>query len=179
MKIIIYFFLGAFLFVASGVNLFAQNGEITFILIRHAEKDISPAANKADPDLTAEGRQRAEKLFETVKGYEPSRIFSTIFRRNRETVAPLADKLNPNYRLQVQFYDHAELEDFAEQLMKLNAKTVVVVGHNSTTPDLANLLVKQNKYKHLAETEYNKMWIIKIRRNKDKANVIEDRVIEY
>lgn len=176
---IIPFLLAAFMFATSSINLFAQNREITFILLRHAEKDISPTANKADADLTAQGKQRAVRFFETVKQYKPERIFSTVFRRARETVAPLAENLNPDYRLQIQYYDYAELEDFANQLLKLNAKTVVVVGHNTTTPALANLLIKQDKYKELADSEYDKIWIIKIKRNKKKPDKIEEKVITY
>jgi hypothetical protein len=34
------------------------------------------------------------------------------------------------------------------------------------------LLIKQNKYKSLAETEYDKIWIIKIKKGKSKDEVI-------
>jgi phosphohistidine phosphatase SixA len=174
MKFTISFFIGLLFFTFATSDLFAQKGEITIILLRHAEKDVSSSANKADPELTAEGQKRAERLVDTVKKYKPQQIFSTIFKRARNTAAPLAENLNPDYRLQIQFYDYAELENLAARLLKLNVKTVVVVGHNTTTPELANLLIKQNKYKPLDDSEYNKIWIIKIRKNK-----IEDKVIEY
>ncbi len=172
MKFFVSFFLGLFLFAFASENIYAQN--ITIILLRHAEKDTSATANKADPELTADGQKRAERLVETLKTYKPQQIFSTAFIRTRATVAPLAENLNTDYRLQTQFYDFNELEEFARQLLKLKVKSVVVVGHNTTTPELANLLIKQNKYKDLADDEYNKIWIIKIRGKK-----IEDRVIEY
>lgn len=176
MKIITALFISLFLLA----NVYAQNGEITFILLRHAEKDTSPTANKADVDLTPQGRERAVRFFETVKEYEPEQIFSTIFRRTRETVTPLAQNLNPDYRLMIQTYDYAEIDEFAEKLLKLNAKTVVVVGHNNTTPQLANLLIKQEKYTLLPETEYSEIWIIKIKRKNGKmTKVIEDKVITY
>ena len=172
MKIIISFLAGFFLFALTSTYLFAQNK--TIILLRHAEKDISAGADKIDPDLTLEGRQRAERLVEAIKKYKPDQIFSTNFKRTRFTVIPLAEKINPRYRIQVQIYDYVELENFAEQLLKSKARTIVVVGHNTTTPMLANLLVKQDKYKALDESEYNKIWIIKIKKNK-----IKDKVIEY
>lgn len=172
MKITIYLLCILLLTVLSNVKISAQ--DITIILLRHAEKNVSATANKADPELTADGQKRAERLVETLKKYKPQQIFSTAFIRTRATVAPLAENLNPDYRLQTQFYDFNELEEFARQLLKLKVKTVVVVGHNTTTPELANLLIKQNKYKDLADDEYNKIWIIKIRGKK-----IEDRIIEY
>lgn len=178
MKIIPSLLFSLFLLLFASGNIYAQN--ITIILLRHAEKDVSANANKADPELTAEGQKRAERLVETVKKYQPEQIFSTIFKRARATVTPLAENLNPDYRLQLQFYDYAELENLAERLLKLNVKTVVVVGHNTTTPELANLLIKQDKYKALNDSEYDKIWIIKIKRNKSKPNKIkEDKVIVY
>jgi 2,3-bisphosphoglycerate-dependent phosphoglycerate mutase len=155
-------------------SIFAQNRDLTIILLRHAEKDISKGADKIDPDLTAQGRERAERLVETIKKYKPTQIFSSNFKRTRFTVTPLAEKINPRYRLQIQIYDSYELEDFAAQLLKIQRGTIVVAGHNSTTPMLANLLLKKDKYGALAETEYNKIWIIKI-----KSNKIRDMVIEY
>jgi phosphohistidine phosphatase SixA len=172
MKIIQGFFLILLLSAAASVDIYAQNK--TIILLRHAEKDVSPRANRADPELTPEGKNRAERLMGTIGKYNPHQIFSTIFKRTRDTAAPLAENLNPDYRLQIQFYDHTELEALAQKIMNSNEKSIVVVGHNTTTPELANLLIKQNKYKALDDSEYNKIWIIKIRGKK-----IEDSVIEY
>lgn len=172
MKFAVIFFFGLLLAMAASVSVNAQ--DITFILLRHAEKNVSASANRADPPLTIEGRKRAERLIEVVKKYQPQQIYSTAFIRTRDTAAPLAENLHPDYRMQIQFYDYSEIEAFAQKLMQLKVKSVVVVGHNSTTPELANFLIKQNKYKDLADNEYNKIFIIKI-----KGKKIEDRVIEY
>lgn len=164
------FVCGLILFL--NLNIFAQNK--TFILVRHAEKDTSAGASRTDPELTDEGKKRAARLFELVKNCRPEYIFSTTFKRTINTAAPSAESLIPNYRLQLQFYDYDELEDFAARLLNLKTRCVLVVGHNSTTPALANLLIKEEKYKPLADTEYNKAFIIKIKDAKT-----EDKVIEY
>lgn len=179
MKIIFSLFIGAFLF-ASSAAVYAQSGEITYILIRHAEKDTTPALSRTDVNLSPAGSERALRLIDTVRQYNPEQIFSTIFQRTRQTVTPLAVNLHPDYRLMIQFYDHSEMEQLAERLLKVNARTVLVVGHNNTTPQLANLLIKQEKYQMLPESEYSKMWIIKLKRSKGKADkVIEEKVITY
>ena len=171
MKILFSVFLVLFLFACT-TNLNAQN--MTIILLRHAEKDLSPTANKDDPDLTVAGQQRAERLFEVIKKYKPEQFFSTAYKRTRATVAPLAEQIEPGFRIQMQYYDYNYLDDFAARLLKLNAKCVVVVGHNTTTPMLANALIKQDKYQFLEDSDYGKIWIIKIRGKK-----IIDKVIEY
>jgi 2,3-bisphosphoglycerate-dependent phosphoglycerate mutase len=166
------FLLFTFTFLLFTFPICAQN--MTIILVRHAEKDSSPTMNRFDPDLAPEGRQRALKLFETVKNYKPQRIFSTNLRRTRFTVDPLATNLNEKFRIYVEAYNPGELEAFVGQLLKLNAKTILVVGHSNTTPQLANLLIKQEKYKDLGDGVYNKIYIIRI-----KGKKVTDEVIEY
>jgi phosphohistidine phosphatase SixA len=58
-------------------------------------------------------------------------------------------------------------------------RRVVVVGHNSTTPALVNLLIGQEKYKALGEDEYDKIWIVKIKRNKNKPHEVKEQLITY
>jgi 2,3-bisphosphoglycerate-dependent phosphoglycerate mutase len=174
MKKIVFLLAAFFLLTFSGGELFAQSQEITFILLRHAEKDDSPEADKYDPDLSAAGRERAEKLVGTIKKFKPNFIYSTNFKRTRATVTPLAVNLHPRYRYQIQIYDYVEQEDLIEQLLKTGVRTVVIVGHNSNISALANTLVKQDKYRDLDESEYNKIWIIKVKKNK-----VRDMMIEY
>ena len=103
MKLKAFFF--CFLLIAS-LNICGQN--TTFILVRHAEKDISPTASKTDPELTAEGKQRAARLSALVKDCRPAHIFSTTFKRTIATATPTAESIIPNYRLQIQFCQLSE-----------------------------------------------------------------------
>ncbi|HEX4945489.1 MAG TPA: phosphoglycerate mutase family protein, partial [Blastocatellia bacterium] len=158
MKSIAFFFLGLFLLTSAATSSFAQHKKLTIILLRHAEKDISPSADKVNPDLTSEGKQRAQNLVKKINKYKPTAIYSSDYIRTKMTVAPLAEKR----KLTVQIYDPRKLDEFAEMIMQGKFKSIVVVGHNNTTPALANLLIKQEKYQPLLETEYSKIWIIKI-----------------
>ena len=166
------FLLFTFAFLLFTFSISAK--EMTIILVRHAEKDISPTFNKADPVLSPEGRQRAVKLFETLKSYKPERIYSTNLLRTRMTVDPLATNLHEKSRVWVEAYNPAELETFASKLLGLKSKTILVVGHSNTTPKLANLLIKQEKYQELPDNEYRKIFIIRI-----KGKKVTDEVIEY
>ena len=172
MKILVSLFLGLFIFTFAASDVFGQKGEITIILLRHAEKDLSDDLNDPDPELSAAGKERAQKLVETIRKYKPQAIYSSNFKRTRATVLPLAERINPRYRTMIQIYDHRKLDELVNRMMASNIRSIVVAGHNSTTPALANLLIKQNKYKTLPETEYDKIWIIKIKRGKTKDEVI-------
>ena len=66
----------------------------TIILVRHAETvDASQ-----DPDLSAEGKERAQRLRSIVKNYKPGAIYSTDFKRTRDTVAPMGSGVSLRYK---------------------------------------------------------------------------------
>ena len=175
MKILLFLFLGFFLFTFSAGASFAQDDrEMTIILLRHAEKDLSIDPLDPNPDLSPEGKQRAERFVEVVRKYKPEAIYSSMFKRTIDTVTPLAKQIHPKYRVMIQFYDHRNLNALVDRMMASGVRTMVVSGHNSTTPALATLFIKENKYKSLAESEYDKIWIIKIKKGK-----VRDEIITY
>jgi len=175
MKSIIFLLFPLFFFTFAVSDLFAQHRKLTVILLRHAEKDVSEGADTANPELSAAGNLRAQKLVEIMNKYQPDAIYSSNYIRTRATVRPLARKR----RMMTQIYDSRNLNQMRDLIVSGKIKRIVVVGHSNTTPALANLLVKQDKYKNLAESEYDKIWIIKIKRNKTKPNKIREKVITY
>jgi len=175
MKIIFSFLVGLFLLTFANGDVFAQHRKLTVILLRHAEKDLSEGADTANPELSPAGKLRAEKLVGIVRKYQPDAIYSSDYIRTRATARPLAR----SKRMMTQIYDPRNLKQMQDLILSGKIKRIVVVGHNNTTPALVNLLIGQEKYKALTESEYNKIWIVKIKRNKKKPNKTEDRVIEY
>lgn len=179
MKKIIVFAIFVFAFFGIGKNIFAQKKykDITIILMRHAEKDKQDEefGNSIDPRLSEEGKLRARKLAEVLKQYKPDAAFSSKFNRTLSTVAPYAR----GQRMQVQFYDHRNLKEIAQTAQAGNFQTIVIAGHNTTTPALTNLLISTEKYKALGENEYDKIFIVRLRKNKNEIKVIEETMITY
>lgn len=163
------------IFVSTSETIFAQHKKLTVILMRHAEKDISEAADTANPELSEAGRQRAEKLVEFAGKYQPDAIFSTDYIRTRSTVRPLAR----SRRMMTQIYDPRELPKMKELILSGKIKRLVVVGHNNTTPALVNLLLGEDKYKILPESEYSKIWVVNIRRYKRKPPRVKEVQMTY
>jgi broad specificity phosphatase PhoE len=128
----------------------------TIILVRHAEK---ADATSVDPDLSPEGKQRAERLMKLVKKYRPGAIYSTDFKRTRETAAPMAARR----KLQVLTYDAKKHQDLIDAIMKSKTKRFMIVGHSNTIPGLANLLGKKDLFKNLDESEFGAIWIVRIK----------------
>jgi len=175
--IVLLIFISAFFIAAKGVFAQKKYKQITIIMLRHAEKDKQDEefGNSVDPRLSEEGKARAQKLAEVLRQYKPDAIFSSKFNRTLSTVAPYAR----GKRMQVQFYDHRNLKEIANIAQAGNFRTIVIAGHNTTTPALANLLIGTEKYKALSENEYDKIFIVKIQKNKDEMKVIEETMITY
>jgi 2,3-bisphosphoglycerate-dependent phosphoglycerate mutase len=140
----------------------AQNK--TIILVRHAEK----ADDSRDPDLSDAGKQRAQRLMDVVKKYKPGAIYSTDFKRTRDTVAPMASRR----KLQVQTYDARKPAELVDAVMKSKTKRFLISGHSNTIPGLANLFGKKELFKNLDDSEYGAIWIVRIKNGQVKKTEI-------
>jgi broad specificity phosphatase PhoE len=139
----------------------------TIILVRHAEKvDASQ-----DPELTDAGKQRAERLAKIIKKYKPGAIYSTDFRRTRDTAAPLATRRG----LKVEMYDAKKPAELIDTMMKSKTKRFLVVGHSNTIPGLANLLGKKELFKNLDDAEHGVIWVVRLK----DGQVRKTEVIPY
>ncbi|WP_323756048.1 phosphoglycerate mutase family protein [Roseivirga sp.] len=127
----------------------------TFILVRHAEKGTDDPRN---PSLNEEGILRAEKLLNMLSSAEVGAIYSSPYKRTRETVAPLASQLG----LEIQEYNPSENTFADEALKSYQGKTILVSGHSNTVPGLANYLLGEDKFKQLDESEYSKIFIVTV-----------------
>lgn len=145
-----------FITLFSGAT-FAQKK--TIVLVRHVEKDISATADKTDPELSQAGRDRALLMVKAVGKYKPDAIYSTNFKRSRESVKPLAEKRKKD----IQIYDASNQQKLVDEVMASKFKKFVIVGHSNTTPALANLFTKKEVFKQVPDTEYSVIWVIRMK----------------
>lgn len=122
----------------------------TLYLVRHAEKEAG-----SDPGLTAAGARRATDLALLLRDAGIRHVFSSGFRRTRETAAPLAAALG----LEVRGYDPADLAALAETLRDLDGDALVV-GHSDTTPALVRLL--GGTAEPLPEWQYDRVYQLRL-----------------
>lgn len=137
-------------------SLPAEAQKKTIILVRHAEKSDEPGN---DPDLTDAGRERAQRLLRIAGRYRPGAVYSTNFRRTRETARPIAERR----RLSIQIYDAKMPQDLVSAITKSKIKRFLIVGHSNTIPGLANLLIGKELFKQLDDDEYGTIWIIRFK----------------
>ncbi|MFL6466888.1 MAG: SixA phosphatase family protein [Pyrinomonadaceae bacterium] len=148
------------------VEALSQNKVI--VLVRHAEKTDGTSQ---DPDLSAAGKERAVRLVKKVGKYRPKEIYSTDFKRTRETVQPIATKRH----ITIQTYDPRDQKVVAGKILASPNKRILVSGHSNTVPALANLLGKKELFKNLDDTEYGAIWVIRIK----KGEIQKIEILNY
>jgi len=128
----------------------------TFYLIRHAEKDTSNP-NNVDPELIQDGLDRAIRWAEVFDPISLDAIYSTNYERTLMTAAPTSVKKN----IDVQYYDPREID--IQALMADNeGKSVLIVGHSNTTPNLTNQLLGSEKYEGMEEDDNASLFIVRV-----------------
>jgi broad specificity phosphatase PhoE len=98
-------------------------------LVRHGEKMAG-----SDPELSAQGQQRARYIAAILRRAGITAIFSTKTVRTQQTAAPLAQQTG----LSVQLYDPLAPLALVEKVRGLTG-AVLVVGHSNTLPELVRL----------------------------------------
>jgi broad specificity phosphatase PhoE len=130
----------------------------TVVLVRHAERADQPAGAPAmmasDPDLSEAGRARAERLAAMLKDAGITAIFTTQYKRTRQTAEPLAKSLG----LAVQSVDARDVDGLAAKV-KAEKGNVLVVGHSNTVPDAIKALGVDTGVT-IADADYDNLFLV-------------------
>ncbi|HTH37067.1 MAG TPA: phosphoglycerate mutase family protein [Pyrinomonadaceae bacterium] len=153
MKIVISFLFLVCVFI---IDTAAQ--EKTILLVRHAEK----IDDSQDPELSPQGKERAQRLVKTIGKYKPGGFFSTDFKRTRDTLAPLAAKREKK----IEIYDPRKPQELIDTIMKSKTKRFVISGHSNTIPGLANLIAKKEVFRNLNDSEHSVIWLVRLKDGK-------------
>ena len=148
-------FLISSFYSCSGSKSVFQNST-TFYFVRHAEKAKD---GTRDPDLTEAGKIRAGRLAALLKSDKISAVYSTDYKRTRQTAEPTASLFNLN----IEIYDHKSI-DINELANSMHGKSVLVVGHSNSTPQLTNKLIGVDRFKNFADTDYDNILKVTIKK---------------
>lgn len=151
------------IYVAIAIGLawfFESQATTTIIFVRHAEKAAVPAD---DPELTPEGRERAEELArqmrdaDVIQGIDA--VYATPYRRTQQTAQPVAAALD----LPITTYDEDDNEAvLADILEKHKGKIILVVGHSNTLPGLIADLGASKRVPPIDDEEYDNLYLVSI-----------------
>ena len=140
------------------------------LLIRHAEKAAQPVD---DPPLTPDGRYRAEALAGVVKDAHTTAIITTQLRRTAETAQPSAAALGVTPEVVPVSAGNTQqyAVDVAAAVLKHPGKTVLVVGHGNTVPEIIAAL-RGPHLPDICEQIYDRLFVMVLGK---EARLIQSR----
>ena len=157
-SLIVAFALGASLPGPAARQASQEAGQGVVFLVRHAERaDAGMAAAKmagADPELSDAGKARAASLAALLKDAKITAIFTTEYKRTRDTAQPLAAAAGIATAA-VSSKDTASLID----KVKASAGNVLVVGHSNTLPDVIKALGIDEPVS-IAEHQFDNLFVV-------------------
>lgn len=136
----------------------APAGVTTVVIVRHAEKAQD---DPKDPSLSEVGKARAEALASALDSAGVGAVYSTQYKRNVQTVEPLAKRLGLAVTQKPITGDAAAYakELAREVLAKEKGKTVLVVGHSNTVADLVQAFSGAT-VAPLTDADYDQIFIV-------------------
>ena len=132
----------------SGARQASINPDI--YVMRH----LHTPAGVTDPDLTSDGQRAALQLVNWFKRGRPAVIYVSSTKRAQQTAAPLARSLG----ITTKIYDPADTAALVIAVSR-ETRTVLVVGHSNTVPDIIERLGGQRPAP-LVHEDFGDIWRI-------------------
>ena len=140
--------------VTSVDTVLSNEVPLTLFVVRHAEKQAGK-----DPSLSDKGKQRAADLAHFLENVPVDAIYSSNYKRTQETAMPTANQKD----IRITNYDPGQLSQVAADLLATQAgKTVLLLGHSNTNPDLINIITQTKDYSHLTEKQYDDIFMLRV-----------------
>lgn len=129
------------------------------ILVRHAEPGNDDPRN---PGLSEAGRRRAATLLSALRDANLAAVYTSQFRRTRETGKPLAEQLDvPLHVVEVESPDLAQYNrTLLEHIRRTYpGRTVLVIGHSNTVPAFVEQVTGRS-VPPIGETEFDRLYVV-------------------
>jgi 2,3-bisphosphoglycerate-dependent phosphoglycerate mutase len=132
-------------------------GATTVIVVRHAEK----ASDADDSPLTELGAQRAQALVRAAEGAGVHAVYSSQFKRNLDTAAPVAQRFRLGVtQMPVNLNNPGDYgQTLARDILDKHAgRTIVVVGHANTVGPTVEALTRRPA--QLGDIQYTDLFVV-------------------
>lgn len=136
-------------------------GTTTVVVVRHAEKSTD---DPRDPSLSAAGEERARALNSVLKDAGVTDIYTTQYKRTRQTAEPLAQQsgISITERPINTANSATYARDLTQEILTRSAgKGVLVVGHSNTVPDIVKSL-SGSAVPAITDAEYDHIFVVVI-----------------
>ena len=123
-------------------------------LVRHAERAAISGHVPSDTGLSRQGQTRAEDLARALKDAQITAIYTSEYKRTKETAVPLAQSLG----IQPEVIQGDDLRSLRRKL-KAARGNVLVVGHSNTLPQIINALGISTRVT-ITESDYDNLFLV-------------------
>jgi len=127
-------------------------------LVRHAERAAISGHVPSDTGLSPVGRKRAEALARVLQDAQITAVYTTEYKRTRETAAPVAQSLG----IQPEVIPGDDLRGLIAKL-KARSGNMLVVGHSNTLPQIISALGVSSRVT-VAESDYDNLFLVVLER---------------
>lgn len=126
------------------------------IVVRHAERADGGAsmAPATDPELSEAGKARAQKLAAMLGDAGIVAIYTTQYRRTKDTATPLGDKIGVTYEA----VPSGDMAGLIAKIKSHKSGAVLVVGHSNTVPVIVKALGGSSVT--VADDEYDSLFFV-------------------
>jgi broad specificity phosphatase PhoE len=159
----------ALLFLSFLVLAFTDCRSTKIYIVRHAEKGTLPTGN---PDLTADGRNRAQHLGNLLRKKNIEAIYATETSRTRQTAEPLSLLTG----VPIQSYSNDTLPKFLYRVLDAE-KNALIVGHSNTVLRMLTEMNLKPGIKEIADSDYDNFFVV-VMKSKDGPGGYELRLKE-
>ena len=123
-------------------------------LVRHAERAAISGHVPSDTGLSDAGHARAEALAQALKDAQITAIYTSEYKRTKETAAPLAQSLG----IRPEVIPGDDVRSLVKRL-KASRGNVLVVGHSNTLPQIISALGVSARVT-VAESDYDNLFLV-------------------
>src|SRR6266550_8197086 len=139
-------------------------GATTVYLVRHGEKTTF-APRDPDPDISDQGKRRADALAKRLKDSGVTTIIVSQFKRTGQTAEPLAKALGVTPEM-ITAGLAGGADSVAAAVMRHHGEKILVVGHTNTIP-LIIAALGGPQLPHLCDAEYSNLFVMNIAPNRN------------
>ena len=142
------------------------NNQATYYLIRHAEK-VRTDPSDEDPSLDIKGMVRAKGWASYFEPIKIDKIYITKYKRTKQTASLIAQQkmVSPTRYDPNMIYSEAFLKE-------TNGKSVLIIGHSNTIPQLVNKLIGEEKFKDMDDSDNATLFKVTLNGNDKKVETI-------
>ena len=138
----------------------------TVYIVRHAEKTQGEHPQRDNP-LTAKGHARSRALSELLQSVDLAAIYTTKWRRCRDTVAPIAQR--QDIKPAVYRAMNAAEDVVPDVLSQHQGRSVLIVGHSNTVTGIARAFGAEAEFE-LTDADYSDLLVVTLVHHADGSH---------